>query len=369
MCIRLGSPISPLREIAKGSARYDAQERRRKAIKAVSTCLSRACRFDRPVDWSRGFSQLFPFFVLFLGCTPHEFSGVVGHEYVVAGWKSLACKDVTLRNLVGGQSVIALHLRGSGDDFGSAGCADPAFAGERSGQAGSPNIVEDGPPCGIKCNRRPTAVKKNRDLRTHRAFDEGRDGCCLKGGRRRGREPLDQDALGGHAPDRQSRFRSIRHGAGAANEDGVESRNVNQLIQYGAASRRVEPPVEELYLLGLVLQKMIDLHAIDIAVLQRRQIFEEHDRSSRAVAVEQRKAALRLDSQRRFQKRQYGSNPRSTGKADIPSRRGWIKAPGKATDRGHHLDEVAFLQLRVGPGGEAAVRDQFDRYPQLAVQR
>jgi hypothetical protein len=105
------------------------------------------------------------------------------------------------------------------------------------------------------------------------------------------------------------------------------------------------------------------------AVLEVGELLEEHHRADRAVAVDQRHPAVRLDLEHRPDDREHrGDAAAGSDCAVVPGLRR-VEVRGEPTGRRHHLDDVADLQGRGRVGRERAAGQPLDPDPQPAARR
>jgi hypothetical protein len=81
----------------------------------------------------------------------------------------------------------------------------------------------------------------------------------------------------------------------AAQEPLVNTGHGYQRIEQRRQPLPIEPAAENLDVLSLAREHVDNFESFGIAVLQVQQLFEEHDAAGRAVGVNQRHRAVRLD--------------------------------------------------------------------------
>ena len=117
----------------------------------------------------------------------------------------------------------------------------------------------------------------------------------------------------------------------------------------------------------LVGEHVVQREPRQIAILQVFDLFLEHRRLQRPVAVDQREAAVGLACQHRLHDRQDRRDAAAAGDADVMSMRRGIDRHEEAALRRHHADLVAGFQMRVDPVGEHAASDLAHADAQFAI--
>jgi hypothetical protein len=89
-----------------------------------------------------------------------------------------------------------------------------------------------------------------------------------------------------------------------------------------------------------------------VAVLQVLELLEEHHRARRAVAVDERHPARRLDLEGRRDDREDGGDPAARGYRHVVLGVRGVERDEEAPGRGHHVDDVADVKSLGGVAGE-----------------
>ena len=155
--------------------------------------------------------------------------------------------------------------------------------------------------------------------------------------------------------------------SGPAEEHGVDVGERRPVVEQRARPRAVDAAVQQLDVLRLARQHVHEVEALQVHVLQRRELLAEHHARRRAVAVEQRELRVRLARERRLDDRQDRRDPAACRERDVVA----LRRPSSGTLKwpiGGITSSVSpRFQLLVRPGREHAAGRALDRDPQPVV--
>ena len=180
------------------------------------------------------------------------------------------------------------------------------------------------------------------------------DGGVLLGRRQtiRGKS-FDHHPISADAVRFYSRFGGVHHRARPADEDSVDMPVADQEFKRLGRLGLIHTSVEQLYFAFFIVEEVVELEPRQIAILEAREFFEEHDRVAGAVAIEQHELAVRLDGKAGFQQREDRRNARPPRQKHIAALAAFLECPGEAAVRRHGVDHVTGFDLAVRPGREA----------------
>ncbi len=147
----------------------------------------------------------------------------------------------------------------------------------------------------------------------------------------------------------------LGHGLGPADEVGVGGRldhtggdQVIETLSVDAAREQRTRP-------RLAGEEMGDPEPLQVTVLQRLELFDEHRRGVRSVHIEQADGAERLGFEQRADDRQDGRDPTAGGDDHVTPRDIGVGVAREAPGRGHDLDLVADGHVAGQPARHGAV--------------
>src|SRR3954447_26479378 len=261
-------------------------------------------RFSRPIVWTRCSAAWL------------KLSNVVVIDHDPLR-RSLGLRGQTKASLQlpGFQRVVDVQRRLALHQFGTAGRAHAALAGE--GQ------IDSGAQCGMK----DRLVLGDRHVAALAVDDQRRDRF-----RRRVRrndllrprlaaelryEALDVDALVRDAEPSAGRLDVLAHAGRTADEDVVDAFRWYQRAQQHPHLVAVEPAVQDRNVLFLAGDDVEDREPVDEAILELFERLEEHNVVGRAIAVEQEEAAVGFAREDALDDRQDRRDAGPSGKADM----------------------------------------------------
>src|SRR5690606_33087858 len=98
---------------------------------------------------------------------------------------------------------------------------------------------------------------------------------------------LGVDASGVHAQRAPGAARVIDHRPGSADEELAEVRRIEQLARESAYALRVQTAVEQLHLLRFRAHHEVQRESLEVSILQREQLLEQHRAGAASIAVEE----------------------------------------------------------------------------------
>jgi hypothetical protein len=181
-----------------------------------------------------------------------------------------------------------------------------------------------------------------------------------------GGEQFDLDVRLGHAGFLQGLGHAQHHVFRAADEGDVDVVGAHPVLQELRRLFLGDAAVEQFDVLLLAAHHVGQLEALHIAVLQVRQLVLEDHRGRRAVAVEEREAAVRFGRQRGLDDREDGRDAAAGRKGQIVLAVGGVQRDVEVAHGRHHVERDAGLERVVGPAGEQAALGALDGDAQRA---
>ena len=127
----------------------------------------------------------------------------------------------------------------------------------------------------------------------------------------------------------------------------------------------VNPAGEQRHVRALPAEQMEKLESAPVAILQPFQLLEEHDAVGCAVAKQQRPIGKWLTLQRCRDQRYHRCDAGSNRDGHSPTRTRGIDIDGEITDRRHHVEHIAGLEISGCVGAEGPSGESLDTHTQL----
>ena len=263
----------------------------------------------------------------------------------------LAAQDEAGVELAFLQREVAVHAHAAFDELGAAGGTHARLARVGHVHAGARRGGEDAFVLRREGHfaRQPVAQHADDGRGGVADLRRVRDGLRL---RWRHAEALDVDAFGRNARRQQSRFGLVVQCMRAADEGLIDAAaQAQESRQLGT----IDAPAAQGRIDLLARQHVVQRQAREVAVLQVFELFLEHRRRRRAVAVDQCEARRRITFERRLEDGQDGRDAAATGNAQPVPRsclicRGLaLQRRAEAPLRWHRLDDVPSAQMFMQP--------------------
>jgi hypothetical protein len=305
----------------------------------------------------------------YVACNPsfknHALLLVVVDDHTGGGWAGLAAEDEADLELPWFQRIVQFHFDAAFQEFGAAGRAHAALAGERQIEAGAQRGVEDDFTFGNR-NFGAGSIDDDRGDRLGLGVRAER-ARRLRAAAEGGIEPLDVDLGSGEADAGEGGLGGLDHAKGAADISVIDRGAAEDAGEQGVHFLAVEAAVEDVDVLTLAGEDVGDGEAGDVAVLQILECVAEHDLGGCAAAVEQEEAALRFAGEHGFHHRQDGRDARAGGDREVQAGAGWVPGDAEAARGAHDFDGQTGFQRIVRPDGKYAAFLAFNGDAKLAV--
>jgi hypothetical protein len=175
------------------------------------------------------------------------------------------------------------------------------------------------------------------------------------------------DAIRGNSNIAARRLDFLAHAGGATNEEMVDALSAHQRAQQHPHLLAVKPAMQDGDVLFFAGNDMKYRKPLDEAILEFLDGLAKQHAAGRAIAVEQKEAAVRLQRQHALDDGKDRRDAGTRGKADVDAGFGRRGRNAEATGRRHHIEHVAATELIGRPVRERAAIDLLHGDAQFAV--